>query len=145
MIFPTSPWSHLVWYCSVVLCVSWPATWLHFVHEIAVSIFWSFQCSWWDLVLAKTRPAQRVTLYDIFSNQGDVVYWLFMYRSMHGVSRLGMMVCESYEALVSSCSILSSSSCTHWMSSCAHIPSHTWHPFPWKLSHSAHEVAFDVI
>ena len=38
-----------------------PATWLHFVYEIAVPIFWSPQRSWWGMVLAKTRPAQWMT------------------------------------------------------------------------------------
>ena len=26
------------------------------------------------------------------------------------------------------------------VSSCGHISPHTWHPFPWKLSDSAHEL-----
>ena len=42
-----------------------PATWLHFVHEIAVPISWSPQPSWWGLVLAETHPAQWVTLHDM--------------------------------------------------------------------------------
>ena len=32
-----------------------PATWLHYAHEVAVSISWSLQCSWWGLALAETR------------------------------------------------------------------------------------------
>ena len=43
-----------------------PATWLHFIHEIAVPISSSPQCSWWGLVLAETRPAQWVTLHNIY-------------------------------------------------------------------------------
>ena len=42
-----------------------PATWLHFVHEIADPISRSPQCNWWGLVLAETHPAQWVTLFDI--------------------------------------------------------------------------------
>ena len=40
-----------------------PDTWLHSVHEIAAPIFQSPQGSWWGL--AKTHPAQRVTLHNI--------------------------------------------------------------------------------
>ena len=40
-------------------------TWLHSVHDIAVPISLSPQCSWWGLVLAKTCPAQWVTLHNI--------------------------------------------------------------------------------
>ena len=39
-----------------------PATWLHFVHEIAVPIFWSPQCCWWALVLAEMCTVQWATL-----------------------------------------------------------------------------------
>ena len=38
-----------------------PATWLLFVHEIAVPISWSPQHSWWRLVLPKMHHAQWVT------------------------------------------------------------------------------------
>ena len=31
----------------------WPATWLHFVHEITVFISWSPKHSWWGLVLTE--------------------------------------------------------------------------------------------
>ena len=45
-----------------------PATWLHFVHDIAVPISQSLQhCSWWGLVLAETHPVQRVTLHNIYA------------------------------------------------------------------------------
>ena len=49
-----------------LLLIFWkrPATWLYFVHEIAVSISWSPQCSWIDLVMAETHPAQWVTLHN---------------------------------------------------------------------------------
>ena len=53
-----------------------PATWLHSMHEIAVSISRSPQRSWWGLVLAETWPARWVTSRPIF--KGDVVRWLFM-------------------------------------------------------------------
>ena len=42
-----------------------PATWLHFVHEIAVPISQSPQRNWWGLVLAKTCPVRWVTLCNI--------------------------------------------------------------------------------
>ena len=48
----------------LILPVVWPATWLYFMHEIADSISWSPQCSWQGLVLAKTCPAQWVTLHN---------------------------------------------------------------------------------
>ena len=37
---------------------SWirPAAWMHFVHDMAVPISRSPQCSWWGLVLAETCP-----------------------------------------------------------------------------------------
>ena len=59
-----------------------PATWLHSVHDIAVPISRSPQCNWWGLALAETRPAQRVTLHNIYIGlfyKGDVVRRLFIH------------------------------------------------------------------
>ena len=39
-----------------------PAIWLHFMHEIVVTISLSPQHSWWGLVLAEMHPAQWMTL-----------------------------------------------------------------------------------
>ena len=52
-----------------------------------------------------------------------------------------LRVCESYGAVANSCSVLS---CFFGVLLWTYFP-HTWHPFPWKLSDSAHDVAFDVI
>ena len=49
-----------------VICIR-PATWLHFVHEVAVpSPSHPMQCSWWGLVLSTIHFVQWVSLHNIY-------------------------------------------------------------------------------
>ena len=52
-----------------------PATWLHFVHEIALPIHWSPQCSWWGQKRVLHSGWLCITSRLAFF-QGDVVHWL---------------------------------------------------------------------
>ena len=52
------------------LLVVWirPATWLHFVHEIAVPISQSSHCSWWDLIdISRNTSCTVATIHSLFS------------------------------------------------------------------------------
>ena len=53
----------------------WPATWLHFVHEVAVPISQSPQHSWWSLVLANLVPRPH-PFGPGFGSGTETRYWL---------------------------------------------------------------------
>ena len=76
-----------------------PAIWLHSVHEIAVSISWSPQHSWWGLVLAETCSAGNGWLCMLTSRaifRGDVVRWLLM----HAAESVGCMFTKDFCTVV---------------------------------------------
>ena len=80
--FTNKDWSHTKRQCFRGVSTNFwirPVTWLHSVHDIAVPIPRSPQCSWQGLVLAEMRPAQWVTLQHLgLFYKGDVVLWLFI-------------------------------------------------------------------